>query len=76
MNKATNALFEERLPKITFTHIFGTVVVMVGIIGSSVVWSWVHDDEEEDHVRFRQRLVFAIFWLVVIGLSHIKNLQG
>lgn len=56
----------------SFRGIVFTVVLMVAVIGSSPVWSWINDDEEEDTVRFRQRLVFVVFWFVAVGLLHFK----
>lgn len=59
--------------RIAYTHIIGVTFIMAAVVGSSSIWSWIHDDEEEDLVRFRQRLVFAIFWSIVLGLLHIRN---
>jgi hypothetical protein len=46
---------------------------MLGIILSKPVWSWINDDEEHDLVRFRQRLIFVIFWTVFLGLFQLRN---
>ena len=58
---------------ISFPVIGVIAVAMGGVIWSDPVWVWINGDEEEDTVRFRQRLVFAIFWLVTLGLIQLKN---
>jgi hypothetical protein len=49
------------------------MVIMIAAVVSDPVWVWINNDEEEDTVRFRQRLCFTVFWFISIGLIHIRN---
>ena len=62
------------VPAITsFLFIAAASVIMIAVIKSDVVWTWIHGDEEEDTVRFRQRLAFVLFFSVTAGLVHLRN---
>lgn len=57
----------------SFLFIASASVIMIAVIKSDVVWTWIHGDEEEDTVRFRQRLAFVVFFSVTAGLVHLRN---
>ena len=58
---------------VTYPVIGVIAIMMVSIIMSNPVWVWINNDEEEDTVRFRQRLSFTVFWSIMIGLVHVRN---
>ncbi len=58
---------------ISIKSIFAVFTVMIAIIYSAPVWAWINDDEEEDTVRFRQRLTFVIVASTLTALLHIRN---
>ena len=58
---------------ISYGLIFGVGAILIAVYNSDIVWTWVNGDEEEDTVRFRQRLVFVAFNCVVLGLVQTKR---
>ena len=58
---------------VSYPMICFVMILMSSIVLAEPVWVWINDDQEEDTVRFRQRLVFVGFWFVSIGLIHIRN---
>ena len=59
--------------RVTYPLIGVVIVLMTALILSDPVWVWINNDEEEDTVRFRQRLSYTVFWIVVVGLVHVRN---
>lgn len=59
--------------RVSLPLIFVVIVGMVAFLLSEPVWMWINGDEEEDTVRFRQRLTFVLFWFVVLGMFQLKN---
>lgn len=60
--------------RVPYFLIFSVPAALLAIYNSDVVWTWVNIDEEEDTVRFRQRLAFAIFWLLSLGMVQVKRI--
>ena len=61
-------------PARSFLVFVGTIAaLMIGMLWNESVWVWINGDEEEDTVRFRQRLCFVIFWLACVGLFQIRQ---
>jgi hypothetical protein len=60
-------------PAVNYSFICFVMVIMTATIVSEPVWVWINNDEEEDTVRFRQRLSFTLFWFISIGLIHVRN---
>ena len=59
--------------RVTYPVIGFVTIIMAAIVWSDPVWVWINNDEEEDTVRFRQRLSFCVFWFIVVGLIHVRN---
>lgn len=58
---------------VPYSLVFAVATALLGVYNSDVVWRWVNIDEEEDTVRFRQRLAFVLFCSIVLGLVQIKR---
>lgn len=48
-------------------------ILMSTLIFTNPVWFWINNDEEEDTVRFRQRLMWAVFWFVSFGVFRVSH---
>lgn len=59
--------------RISYSVVLFVSTMMCGVFLSEPMWVWINGDEEEDTVRFRQRLTFTVFWFVVLGLIQLKN---
>ena len=60
---------------LSYGMIVFVMVVELGILFSVPVWAWINYDEEEDTVRFRQRLTFTIICVSLFGLVQLKKSQ-
>lgn len=58
---------------VPYALIYAVATALLGVYNSDVVWRWVNIDEEEDTVRFRQRVAFVSFWSILLGLIQIKR---
>ena len=59
--------------RINLKSITALLFVSLALIWNEPVWTWVNGDEEEDTVRFRQRLVFVVCLMLFVGLFQVKN---
>jgi len=59
--------------QITYVRLSVIVALQLAIMLSGPYWEWMNDDEEEDTVRFRQRLTFVVIVGTFFGLIHVKN---
>jgi hypothetical protein len=76
LNSVTGALSITAIgSRISFSLVFTVAILMISAVYHDWVWEWMNGDEEEDTVRFRQRLVFVLFWSVVMGLVQLRSLS-
>lgn len=59
--------------RITYRLISVVFAFQLAVMLSPPFWEWMNDDEEEDTVRFRQRLTFVMITGTLFGLIQLKN---
>jgi hypothetical protein len=72
LTRLTKAITYSRVFLSSIYTIFAVSTLSLAVIQSETVWTWIHGDEEEDTVRFRQRLTFVLFFSLVFGLLQLR----